>query len=193
MPADFADLQEADAALLLSDVMPGRPVAECSRRIGGELSAVYEARFADSTERLIIKVYAPTWQWKQAKEAYVYRLLQDHLIQPVPEVLHVGTAGGRLGNVSYTVLTWLPGEPLSAVSRGVDDSATFGIYQQMGSFLARLHRLGQDAFGYVTTEIADPKPTNTEYMTAQFATKIREFRQLGGEADPRGSHRKARR
>jgi hygromycin-B 7''-O-kinase len=79
------------------------------------------------------------------------------------------------------VLTWLPGEPLSAVSNALDDSMAFSVYQQMGSFLARLHRIGQDAFGYVTTEIADPKPTNTEYMTAQFATKLREFRQLGGE------------
>jgi aminoglycoside phosphotransferase (APT) family kinase protein len=179
VPADFADLQATDAALLLSDVFPDRPAAEYIRRTGGELSTVYEARFA--TDRLIIKVYASALQWKQAKEAYVYQLLQDHLIQPIPQILHMGTADGRLGNLSYTVLTWLPGESLSAVSNGLDDSMAFSVYQQMGSFLARLHRIGQDAFGYVTTEIADPKPTNTEYMTAQFATKLREFRQLGGE------------
>jgi hygromycin-B 7''-O-kinase len=44
VPADFADLQATDAALLLSDVFPDRPAAEYIRRTGGELSTVYEAQ-----------------------------------------------------------------------------------------------------------------------------------------------------
>jgi hypothetical protein len=41
------------------------------RRTGGELSGVYEARLEDSDAAVIVKVYAPEWVWKQAKEIHV--------------------------------------------------------------------------------------------------------------------------
>jgi aminoglycoside phosphotransferase (APT) family kinase protein len=34
----------------------------------------------------------------------------------------------------------------------------------------------------VTTTILDPRPTNTDYMTGQFTSKLREFSALGGDA-----------
>jgi hygromycin-B 7''-O-kinase len=79
-------------------------------------------------------------------------------------------------------MTLLPGQPLSAVSARLAESDLFGVYRQMGSSLAALHRIAQPAFGYLTTAILDPKPTNTDYMTWQFAKKLREFSDLGGDS-----------
>jgi hygromycin-B 7''-O-kinase len=182
VPADPAGLTPTAADLLLHDVMPGHRVASCVLRTGGELSQVYEARFSDGTGPLIIKIYAEAWRWKQAKETVVYQMLDQHLVGPIPRILHAGAAPEQAGGHSYTVMTLLPGQPLSAVSAGLDESQIFGVYRQMGTILAALHRVGQDAFGYLTTTILDPRPTNTDYMTRQFATKLREFSGLGGDS-----------
>jgi hygromycin-B 7''-O-kinase len=182
MPAVPDALPVADAGLLLREVLPGHQVAECVVRTGGHLSQVYEARFADQADPVIIKVYAAAWRWKQAKETHVYRLLQSRLAGAVPRILHTAVAPEQLGRRGYTVMTLLPGQPLSAVSARLSESEIFGVYRQMGSILAALHRISQDAFGYLTTTILDPKPTNTVYMTGQFGKKLREFAGLGGDA-----------
>jgi hygromycin-B 7''-O-kinase len=88
MPADLADLTPTAASLLLCDVLAGRRVASCVQRTGGQLSRVYEVRFSDDTDPLIIKIYAEAWRWKQAKETYVYQLLDQHRVGPVPRILH---------------------------------------------------------------------------------------------------------
>ncbi|MGO9190588.1 MAG: hypothetical protein ACLP8X_19310 [Streptosporangiaceae bacterium] len=50
--------------------------------------------------------------------------------------------GGQLSQVyeayGYTVMTLLPGQPLSAVSARLGESEIFGVYRQMGSILAAL-------------------------------------------------------
>jgi aminoglycoside phosphotransferase (APT) family kinase protein len=131
---------------------------------------------------VIIKIYGDTWRWKQAKENHVYQLLHRHRIEPIPRILGTGTAPERLGGPAYTVMTMLPGQPLSAVSASLGEGEVFEIYRQMGSILAALHRIGQDAFGYLVTTIGDPQPTNPGYMTGQFSKKLREFAGLGGDA-----------
>lgn len=109
MPADLTDLTPTAADLLLGDVLPGRPVASCVQRTGGQLSRVYEARFSDNSRPLIIKIYAEPWRWKQAKESHVYQMLDQHRVGPVPRILHTAVAPEQLGGHSYTVMTLLPG------------------------------------------------------------------------------------
>jgi hygromycin-B 7''-O-kinase len=181
MPADLADLTPTAASLLLRDVLPGRRVASCVQRTGGQLSQVCEVRFSDGTDPLIIKIYAEAWRWKQAKETHVYQLLDQHRVGPLPRILHTAAAPGQLGGHRYTVMTLLPGQPLSAVSARLTEGDLYSLYRQIGASLAALHRIGQPAFGYLTTAILDPKPTNTDYMTGQFAKKLREFSGLGGD------------
>jgi hygromycin-B 7''-O-kinase len=175
MPADLADLTPTAANLLLRDVLPGHRVVSCVQRTGGQLSRVYEASFSEDTDPLIVKIYAEAWRWKQAKETHVYQMLEQNRVGPVPRILHTAVAPEQLGGHSYTVMTLLPGQPLSAVSARLAESDLFSVYRQMGSSLAALHRIGQPAFGYLTTAILDPKPTNTDYMTCQFAKKLSEF------------------
>ncbi|MEU4192692.1 aminoglycoside phosphotransferase family protein [Kribbella sp. NPDC026611] len=136
----------------------GIEVTELIERTGGQLSAVYEVR--TSADPLIVKVYAPEWQWKQAKEVHVYSLL-DGL--PVPEVLYVGD--------TFTILTKLDGMPLSEVEP--DDPRA--VYTQLGRLLQRIHTIEQPAYGYLTDRILDPLPDNDQYMRRQFAKKLDEF------------------
>jgi hygromycin-B 7''-O-kinase len=179
VPEKPRPLLRLDPSALLALAVPGAQVAECVPRAGGQLSMVYEARFADGTDPVIIKVYAPEWEWKQAKEAHVYGLLRSHGFGPVARILGTGSApDGR----AYTVMTCLPGEPLSESAARMTADEIGAVYRQMGSALADLHRIDQEAFGYLVTGIVDAMPTNSLYMTRQFAKKLGEFASLGGDA-----------
>jgi aminoglycoside phosphotransferase (APT) family kinase protein len=170
---------------LLGKFYPSPKVAEVAERTGGQLSSVYEVRCVEPAQRLIIKIYADQWRWKQAKELHVYRMLVHHGISAVPAILHSDSAGGP-GDQAFTVMTLLDGQPLSHVSTDLDAAAIGHVYRQMGELLASVHRIGQDAFGYVVTSIVDPERTNYAYMTRQFRKKLQEF--IGLNGDP-GLHR----
>jgi hygromycin-B 7''-O-kinase len=175
-------LTPAAAGALLREVLPGHRVARIVPRTGGQLSSVYEVRLADDAPAVIVKVYAEAWRWKQAKEAHVYRLLRHRGIGPVPELLHADAASAHVHGRACTVMTLIPGQPLSAVSASLGPTELRRVYQQMGEILAGVHRIDQEAFGYLTTEILDPKPSNTAYMNGQFDKKLSEFASLGGDA-----------
>jgi hygromycin-B 7''-O-kinase len=139
-------------------------------RTGGQQNTVYEVHRPEPEPPLIVKVYASESRWRQAKEVHVYRMLADHGVGPAPRILDVRT--DRL-----TLMTLLPGRMLSEV----DDVDTRRIYRQLGGIMAEMHSITQDAYGYLTTRILDPEPTNSAYMTRQFAAKLDEFASLGGE------------
>jgi hypothetical protein len=54
-------------------------------------------------------------------------MLDQHLVGPIPWILHAGAAPEQVGGHSYTVMTLLPGQPLSAVSAGLDESECYSI------------------------------------------------------------------
>lgn len=80
----------------------------------------------------------------------------------------------------FTVMTMLDGTPLSEVCPQLTDRDLHHVYQHIGRLMAQVHRIGQDDYGYLTTRILDPQPTNTGYMLGQFTKKLREFADLGG-------------
>jgi hygromycin-B 7''-O-kinase len=149
----------------------GREVQSCVPRAGGDNSAVFEVRFAGEREPVIVKRYQETW--RRAKEAHVYRLLVSHGIQPVPRLLAEAD--------DYIVLTAVPGRLAADVIAGMGDAQRFAVYRQMGEFLARLHRITMDAFGYLMTDIIDARPHNTAYMTERFAVEVAAFGTHGGD------------
>jgi hygromycin-B 7''-O-kinase len=126
---------------------------------------------------VIVKRYQE--KWRLAKEVHVYARLAERGIGQVPRVLGAGD--------DHIVLTMVPGRPVGEVSAGLDDAARFAVYRQMGEFLARLHEIELDAYGYLVTRIIDPRPDNTAYMTGRFAVKLAGFRERGGAADLRRS------
>ncbi|MFC8797780.1 phosphotransferase family protein [Promicromonospora sp. NPDC057138] len=173
-------LTAESAEELLRHVFPTASVTEVIKRTGGQLCTVFEIRCAPPTEPVIIKIYAEQWRWKQEKEIHVYRLLEQHGAGPVPRILHSQGEGSPLGQ-AYTIMTRIDGTPLSAVSRDLPDAEVRNIYRQLGACLASLHGITQSGFGYLTTRILDPEPTNSAYMLRQFDKKLAEFAALGGD------------
>ncbi|MFC4587005.1 phosphotransferase family protein [Sphaerisporangium corydalis] len=169
----------AQARDALRSLLPGVAVAEVVPRTGGENSGVFEIRCDRPPTRLIIKVYPEGLDWKMAKEAHVYGLLAEAGL-PVPEVL--GTDGSRtVIDGAYTVMTALEGTPLSEAGAAMTGEETHRIYRRLGELLGAVHRLRQDAFGYVVTGVLSPVATNAEYMRERFTQKFREFADLGGD------------
>jgi hygromycin-B 7''-O-kinase len=142
------------------------PGSEIVARSGGQQNTVYEVR--RTADSLIAKVYTPESAWKQAKEVHVYGLLEG-LGDAVPRVVQVGD--------NFTVLTKLDGVPLSET----DPPDWRATYEQLGQLLAAIHRIEQPAYGYLTDEILDPLPDNTQYMRRQFTNKLKEFEDLHGD------------
>ncbi|MEV0194546.1 aminoglycoside phosphotransferase family protein [Kitasatospora purpeofusca] len=165
---------------LVREVFPEAEVIELLPRTGGRLSTVYELRCADPAQSVILKVYAPEWAWKQAKEVHVYRILAGLGPLPVPRVLH-HTPDGAPDGRAVTVLGLLDGRPLSEASKDLDAEQIPSFYREMGAALATIHQVGQEAYGYLTDRILDPRPDNGNYMRHQFAKKLAEFRTLGGD------------
>ncbi|HEY3562420.1 MAG TPA: aminoglycoside phosphotransferase family protein [Kribbella sp.] len=155
-----------DVAQLVEDALHVK-VGATTERTGGQLSTVYEVQTADGA--VIVKIYAPEWRWKQAKEVHVYGMLAPEVGSKVPKVLHVGDG--------VTILTKLDGVPLSEVEP--PDWRT--TYAQLGELLRQIHRIEQPAYGYLTDQILDPLPDNDQYMRRQFAKKLQEFEDLGGD------------
>ncbi|QBS45798.1 aminoglycoside phosphotransferase family protein [Nocardia sp. CS682] len=157
-------------------------VADVCPRTGGQLSSVYEVRCVQPADAVIVKIYAEEWRWKQAKEVSVYRLLSAHEVDSVPLILRVEPDTALFG-YAFTVMTMLPGVPLSHVSADLDAAQVTQVYRQLGATLAAIHRIGQSSYGYLTTRILDPEPDNTAYMTRQFTKKLAEFEELGGDPE----------
>ncbi|WP_344845074.1 aminoglycoside phosphotransferase family protein [Kribbella ginsengisoli] len=162
-----------DIAAMVDKACPGSSIEEVVERSGGRLSKVFEVR-RNAAEPVIVKIYEPEWAWKQAKEVHVYGLLQEHLGDSVPRVLHA-----EPGDPAFTVLTKLDGVPLSEA----EPPDWKSVYVQLGELLQRIHRIPQPAYGYLTDEVLEPLPTNDAYMRRQFTKKLNEFDQLDG--DPR--------
>ncbi len=177
-------LRPETARAIVDPVHPGYPVTDVVARTGGEVSTVYEIRGGGSARPLIVKIYAPEWRSKLVKEVYVYRLLARHGIRDIPRVLHAAPFGIPELPLAYTVMTRLDGQPLSqarADPAGLARADLAGVYRRMGQLLAAVHRIAQDDWGYVTTRVVDVKPDNTAYMTDQFARRLRDFGELGGD------------
>lgn len=178
--AEVTALSLRSAETIVRRVHPGASVTEVLTRTGGELSAVVEIRCAPPVPPVIVKFYAEEWRWKQEKEVHIYHLLEHHGIRSVPTVLHTEAADGPSGR-AHTVMTRVEGQPLSAVAADLDAAAVGGIYEQMGALLAQVHRIPQESYGYLTTHILEPESSNSDYMQRQFAKKLGEFAELGGD------------
>lgn len=178
------DVRQAER--ILRRTRPGATVTDVVARTGGRLSTVYEVRCADPPDAVIVKIYADRWRWTLAKEVHVYRILADHGAGPVPVILDAEADTGFAGS-AFTVMTMLPGRPLGDVSGELAPAEIRAVYRQMGAALSTVHRIGQGAYGYLTTRILEPEPDNTAYMTRQFARKLREFTEYGGDAVLRGA------
>jgi aminoglycoside phosphotransferase (APT) family kinase protein len=148
---------------------------------GGNISAVYELRCAKPDPPVILKVYPDAFHWKMEKELYVYRLLGRIEGLPSPSIVSSDNSKELLPQ-SYVLMTTLEGRPLSHAGSSLSARELRDIYFQMGTLLAKIHGIALDAFGYITTRVMTPHPTNDAYMRSQFEKKLAEFDAHGGDA-----------
>ena len=181
MNAPRPRLSPETAQAILDPVKPGYHVTDVVACTGGEVNTVYEIRGAGTARPLIIKVYAPRSRPKLVKEVYVYRVLARHGIRQIPRVLHAEPFGIPALPFAHAVMTRLDGQPLSEVRDDLTGADLAAVYRRMGQLLAAAHQIAQDHWGYVTTRVVDEKPTNTAYMTEQFARRLALFGELGGD------------
>jgi hygromycin-B 7''-O-kinase len=158
-----------DIEAMVTKACPGSTVTDVKERTGGQLSSVFEVQ-RENDEPLIVKVYKPEWAWKQAKEVHVYGLLAKEFTTETPQVVYVEKD-------EYTVLTKIEGVPLSEA----EPPDWQAIYVQLGKILHRMHQIPQPAYGYLVDQILEPLPDNEQYVQRQFAKKLGEFEQLGGD------------
>jgi len=158
-----------------------RVVEGLELRRGGNISTVYALRCAEPDQPVILKIYPDAFHWKMEKELYVYGLLDRVEGVPTPSILGSDNSKELLP-LNYVLMTALEGRPLSHVATSLSALNLRDIYFQMGTLLAKVHGLPFDAFGYITTGVMAPHPTNEAYMRFQFQKKLAEFEARGGDA-----------
>jgi hygromycin-B 7''-O-kinase len=172
---------------VLADVLrdAGLPRPQSARELrGGANSQVFEV-VVPGYPVIVAKLYPDDLAWKREKEVYVYGLLADRPGVPVPTVMGSGVLDDAR-STSYLLLTKLEGVLAAEIMVGLAPIAVEAIYAELGSIMRAIHAVTFDAFGYVTTTVLDPHPTNDRYMRFQFAKKLHEFDELGGPAPIRG-------
>lgn len=145
----------------------GRPVRSAVRYETAGISDVDLVTFGDG-EQVVVKRAPEEWHWTIDKEVFVYGLVSHAVDVPVPEVLARPAAG-------TLVLAHVPGGGTAGIG-------TIELYREIGALLARLHTIQLDAFGYIGTQgVVEPHESNGAYMRHQFAKKLREHAELGGD------------
>lgn len=150
------------------------PATGVTRLTGGILGSVFEVQRADGTA-VVVKVYPEEERWKLEKEVFVYGRLGGVAV-PIASVI------GRDDELNALVLTKLDGVHVSSLDH--DEDEIVAINRQIGALLRELHQVGFDAFGYLGTDgLVREHATNLDYMRFQFALKLREFEELGGDPE----------
>ncbi|MBS2534303.1 phosphotransferase [Catenulispora sp. NF23] len=72
--------------------------------------------------------------------------VRENAITQLPKLLGGAGPNGVLG-LPYLVMSKLPGTTVAAISGAMPDAELADVYRQMGALLARVHAIGQDAYG----------------------------------------------
>jgi hygromycin-B 7''-O-kinase len=174
MELDLESVQRALGPALVGD----RTAIAAVRCHGGTLSDVYRVTCMPGPD-VILKIYPEAHQWMLDKEVHVYGLLRRVPDVPFPAVLWAETAGARLSR-GYLVLEYLPGVALSTLAGELASGDVQRVYRRIGAILRAIHEIKLDAFGYLTTRIVDPHPSNAAYMRHEFERHLAGFRKRGG-------------
>lgn len=169
------------AQSIVDHVVPGHRVATISIVHGGEIAAVYEITFVNSTHPpLVVKVYPDALHWKMQKEVTVLGLIQDRLSVPAPRVLYADDSKKLLA-LNFIVMNKLAGSILRPLERTLDSKQLAQVYVQIGQLLREFHQISMEAFGYIGPNgIWTAHATNHAYLAYQFQRKLKQFTERGG-------------
>ncbi|WP_194911365.1 phosphotransferase family protein [Catenulispora rubra] len=178
----MAELTREQAAEMMREAVPGARVLAVERMDGGIETGAYEIVCADPLQNAVVKVYGKDDGWKLLKEIGVYRLLRENAIELLPKLLGGAGPNGLLG-LPYLLMGKLPGTTVAAITDTLPEPELKDVYRQMGALLAQIHTIGQEAYGYLTTEILDPQPTNQAQMQATLKRVSQSFLDTTGDRE----------
>lgn len=154
-------------------------LAGMTRLHGGSTDA-YRIEFADGAPPLVLKIYSDEPHWIVKKEALVAQWIGDRVGIAIPRWLTLDESRRPLPS-RFALMTWLYGVPVRSLIGAPDVEEA---YRLMGAALKRLHGIPMNAYGYVVSDgIWQPKSANPEYMDSAFEKALRQFLELGGDAD----------
>jgi aminoglycoside phosphotransferase (APT) family kinase protein len=146
-------------------------------RLHGGSTEVYRIAL-ERAEPLVLKLYGEEPPWLPAKEALVAGWFAEELDFPTPRWLALDESRARLP-LRYALTSHLPGTMVETLKSQPGAAA---LYKQMGALLRRIHAIPMPAYGYVLAEgVANPRPTNADYMNLAFDQAFAMFRAAGGE------------
>lgn len=177
------DLATADRIVALVD--PDLRAEAVAKLTGGILSSVFEVRTTDGRS-VVVKVYPESPRWKMDKERSVYERLRQHNVAvPISEILAADDSQALLAQ-NVLVMSKLDGVHVLSILDQLNEQDLVQINRQIGAILRSLHQVSFDEFGDVGADgVVEPQATNLDYMRVQFAKKLREFGELGGEDELR--------
>lgn len=160
-------VDDATRAALARVVAPLGPLADVARLTGGMFATTHRVTLADGT-RVVVKA-APsgtstllTYEHDLVRsEAHVYARVADRADLLMPRLLLLDTSRAHLPGDAL-VATHLDGVPWQDAGFGpvAEDPRAARAQQDLGAFMARLHTVTGDRFGYVGAVAAAGGPTD---------------------------------
>src|SRR5436309_15151493 len=124
-------LTRDQAVAILRETVPDAEVVGVQRLHGGKVSGTYEVLSADPDHNAVVKVYAADAGWRLSKEISVYRILREHGVTQIPQLLAGAGRDSPLGQ-PYLVMSRLPGTAAGLLSSELSDADLRSLYRQMG-------------------------------------------------------------
>lgn len=152
---------------------------------GGMFNAIYRIQRIREKDGLILKVgVAPgttllTYEQDiMPVEAACYEMIRQQTTVPVPRVLACDFSRKYL-NSNYFFMTELTGEPFSKVIKKLGQEDVDRIRKEMAGYLAQLHNIHGDYFGYFTKEESRQYKTWKMAFFSMFSQILKDSRAHG--------------
>lgn len=139
-------ISKVKAEIAIRKVFPDSNIAAIKRFKKGLVNESYSISISRPKKELVLRVY-PKEGWKVEKEAYLYNLIKEKTDVPVPYVYKVD-ASKKIIDKPYAILSKIEGKELSLNKDAVKEAA---------SYLAKLHSIKFDSFGWIINNQIKPK------------------------------------
>lgn len=159
------------ALSIVHTTFPSAGVASWQPVPGEHENALYALVLSDRTEA-VLKIYAPAANSEASTdEAQLLRVITAETGVPVPRVLYHGAQlpWEQAGDDAHpwALLSRLPGTPLIQVMSELEDTELEAIGYELGRYLAHLHQIPLDVFGYVLASGPHDRAREKDHLLSQ--------------------------
>lgn len=171
-------IPQAKAETAIRKVFPNSSISAIKKFKKGLVNESYSISISGPKKELVLRIY-PKEGWKVEKEAYLYNLIKRKTDVPVPSVYNIDTSKSIISK-PYALLSRIEGKELPLSK---------SLVKEAGSYLAKLHSIKFDSFGWIINNQIKPKfktwPDFVSYdlnykikrttMPGQLAGKIKKY------------------